>query len=352
MTHYGRVATASNATKTGTIDIAFSQPVPAGHKLMLGVVAQGLSGQDGPFTATDTKGNTWTERAHVFKSGTLQVSLLACPVTTALTTSDLIHLSHPAADLTLWAAAVHDFDGVTDFDTSASSSGASTTMNVGPTPGGVQDVELCFAVYGYGGADDSFSPGIGYTAGQPVQVTNGTNYRNIACEWSTTNGPGTRSASATSLSSSAWGAVLGVFKSGPQSQVAVPIADVDVSGWSVVGTKPTAWQAISDGDSSTGMLSPESPVGTTSGWTQLGPMSPPTSTDECTVTVTCRTDSASSGSIAPVLRSGTAAPFYTGTPQAITGALTTFVFTVPSSALSGVTNYDNWQIGWKPVASA
>lgn len=352
MAHYGRVATGTSGSKVGTLDVAFNQPVAAGHKLFMAVEAQGLSGQDGPFTATDTKGNVWVERGHVFKSGTLQLSILVGDVSTALTTSDLIHVNHPTADLALWAVVVHDFDGVTDFDVSAVSSGASTNMAVGPTASGDQDVQLLFAAFAYGGSDDSFSPGSGFTAGDPLQVTNGTNYRNVACEWRTTNAPGTRAAASSSLSSSAWGAVLVVVNSAPQQQVVNPNGDIDMTGWTIIGGKSTYWESVSDNDPATQIASPESPSGATSGWMELGALEKPASGSDASVAISCRLDSASAGSVAPVLRSGTAPPFYTGNPQAVTGSLTTFEFTVPAADLVDVTNYSNWQIAFKPTASA
>ncbi|WP_152185360.1 hypothetical protein [Segeticoccus rhizosphaerae] len=351
MPHIGRVATATATTKVGSLDVALSQGVPAGHTLILAVQTQGLSGQDGPFAATDTKGNTWTQRAHRFKSGTLQLSVITCKVATALTTSDKVTITHPAADVNLWAVVIHDFDDADGFDTMAVSDGGSMGMNVGPTAAGAQSKQLLVAAFAYGGSDDSFAPGSGFTAGQPLQVTNGSNYRNIAAEWSYVDATGTRSASATSLSSSAWAGAVVVFNSAAQAQELKLVADETTTGWTNVGGKATFAAALSDGDDATFGRSPANSTGTQIYRGKLSIGSTPTTLTGHKLWVRARVP-AGSGTVQARLVQGASTVIATSAAQALTGVFARFEFPLTSTQAQAITDYTNLHLELIAVASA
>jgi hypothetical protein len=256
MPHVATVGTATWTTNQATtLDVTLTGNVPVGHTLLATVASQALSAQDGPFTATDAKGNTWVERGHAFKSGSVQTSILSCAVTTALSVGDKITFAHNPG-VNMWAVDVEQFDDAEGFDLSASATGNSAAMAVaGGT--GAQDSELVFGGFGYNGSESAYSAGSGFTASTPVQAAS-TTWRNVVSQWKYVTTGGARSSDGSSAASGAWAGVLAAFKVTPagggqltadagEPQTGVePWTTVTLTGTHTGGTNVThRWRQIS-----------------------------------------------------------------------------------------------------------
>jgi hypothetical protein len=231
-----------------------------GHTLILAVNAHG--GTAGSvFTATDTKGNTWTQR---FINDTTvtnnRVAVLTAPVTTALTTSDTINLTISSGTRATWLVDVHDFDDLAAFDVTANAAGtASTSMDSGLTATSTQNSELLFGAFGWAGTQTLTTPGAGYTAGAALSAP--TAGRNLAVEWQYVNTAGTRQATATLSGGTAWAGGVVAMKAAAVVTAVKPNSVVDnTAGFTNQGGAATLQAAVADASDATYVESPTAPA--------------------------------------------------------------------------------------------
>jgi hypothetical protein len=201
---------------TGTAVTNVSVPITAvttvGHKLMLGVQCSGGTAGS-TFSATDTKGNTWTPHGIDDTNVTNnRVGVLTCTVTTAHTTSDHITLSISSGTRATWVVIVDEFDDATTFDVGAVADGISAAPACGPTGTAAQNNQLLYMALGWSGVFTFSTLPAGWSAGAVQNAP--TAQRSLHTMWAYVNAPGTRSSGAAALSSStAWAAVLAALDS-------------------------------------------------------------------------------------------------------------------------------------------
>jgi hypothetical protein len=205
-------------TLTGVNAVPVTNAVAAGDLAVLVVDCPAGGGANTTFTVTDTKGNTWTQRALVVQTttgGNGQVAIMGSILTTALTTSDTLTVTVNNFGAIIWCWIGMHFTGITSFDVAATNVGASSsTLSSGTTAAGAQDVEMVLGAFGYTGTGvslTSLTPS-GFTS-QPIQSTTGT-IRNLGVVWGFTNAPGTRSVGAhmSDASSHAWCGAVGAWR--------------------------------------------------------------------------------------------------------------------------------------------
>lgn len=256
----------ASSTAAGSKTVPCVQAAPIGTTVMLIVATNALSTQDGSFTVTDNAtgggaANTWTERAHAFKSGTVQMSVLTCTLTRALTTAHSFTISHPAVNVIDWCVQTHAWDDLTAFDVAIAANGASNAPASGPTAPGAQANELTFVATAWGSTPTITDPGR-WTSG-PTTSAIGTSQKNLEVHWQYTTTGGARSGSASLSASVAWCQATVVFKSGSPPQILVPVADVNASGWVQTGGTPgNAYSCINSGatpDDTSYLTSPNNP---------------------------------------------------------------------------------------------
>lgn len=243
----------TSSTAAGSKTMPVTVAVPIGTMCVLAVATNALSAQDGSFVVTDSKGNTWTERAdagtgaaHQFKSGTIQLSVLYSKLTAALTTADTITVSHPAANVILWTGLVEAFDDLTAFDVVASANGASAAPASGPSAAAVQSNELLFTATAWGATPTPTVPG-GYSSSPEVSAA-GSSTKNLQNQWKYVTTGGTRSGSLPLSGSSSWCQVTVAFTSAAPPQILVPISDITTTGWTQTGgTSGSDWTSIDEG---------------------------------------------------------------------------------------------------------
>lgn len=241
----GTIAQLSDASGTAisTKGVPVQAGAPIGTTVLLAVETNALSTADGNFAATDNAtgggaANVWTEVAHRFKSGTTQISLLACTLTRALTTSNTITLTHAlsgtAVTVAFWCVSAEAFDDLAGFDVMAVNDGSSASATSGPTAAGAQANELAFVVTASGGTGVTLTQQAGWAASPQVDAA-GASVRHLLASWKYLTSGGTRSGSTGLSASATWAQIVAVFKSAAPPQVLVPNGDVTTTNWVQTG---------------------------------------------------------------------------------------------------------------------
>jgi hypothetical protein len=193
-------ATRDLTTFVGTYTVPVLAGVSAGNTIMLAVNTDGVAA-GASYTATDSNGNTWNQRALSVAAtpNNAQVGILTCQVSVDLTTLDTISVTATGRTPAHWMVLAHSFDDITTgFDLAVTNTQTATSaVTVGPSATAAQNAELLYVAVGYT-ANPTFTAGAGFTepAGGEAQVTVNTQ-RSLAVEWQYVNVAGTRSATAT-----------------------------------------------------------------------------------------------------------------------------------------------------------
>lgn len=118
--HVGALGSAQNRDGTSTVALTVGTAVPIGGTVVVWVASDNINDTQPTFSATDTKGNTYTQVAQGARNGTLMAGIsggmLIAPVTSALTTSDTITVTlSPAHGQAAFSKAIfaEAFTGVT-----------------------------------------------------------------------------------------------------------------------------------------------------------------------------------------------------------------------------------------------
>ena len=204
-----------SATNVSSVTVLVSLAAPAGTRIILAVNSNPNTAVTG-YTATDTKGNTWTQRSlqvHA-TSNNSNLGVLECLVTTPLTTADTItvgntsNLRSPA----IWIVLAEGFDDLSlGFDVQASATGTSASPASGATGASAQARELVFGVVGFTG-NPVFTIGSGFTGPAGGQLNTTTTTRGLAVEWQYMSVSGPYSAGGALSGSQGWCAAVTTFK--------------------------------------------------------------------------------------------------------------------------------------------
>ncbi|SDT35737.1 hypothetical protein [Jiangella sp. DSM 45060] len=121
--------------------------------------------------------------------------------------------------------------------------------------------------------------------------------------------------------------------------IAVPVADVDVAGWTFVGAA-TAWQALSDGTDATYIVSPENPTDEDCR-VDLSELTDPDSGDTVLIRVRARRQDAASATVGVQIVEGASTVRATLTAQAIASGdtFTEFTYQFSPAEITGVVDW-------------
>lgn len=238
--HLATIGSNSDAgtTPLASLTVPVTTAVASGNRVLVAVESNALAAQDGPFTCTDSKGNTYTTPAagavpmHSFKSGTTQISLLESVLSTGLTLSDHLTVAHPAVNVLYWAVTAEAFDDLTGFDTGSAgtgNTGASNSPTPANTPTAAQSTQLVFMVTGWGGSGTPTVPG-GWDSSPMIEAAGASN-RRLQAQWKYVNVGGARSGSLALSASGSWATILAAYNSAAAPQILLPIADVTTASW-------------------------------------------------------------------------------------------------------------------------
>lgn len=204
-------ATQDDGSNHSTFAVPFKSGASAavGDKLIVCLNAPSAAGAITNFSAVDSKGNTWNQRAFVIgTNGNSQVGVLTCDVATAMSQAggDTITITANTRSPLIWSVLGAKFDDLvipSAFDATASGTNPVTVANsaVGVTAGsGAQNQELEFACAGWASAGATLSLS-GSWDGTPALLFNtGTNAatpKMIQMMWRYVNVSGARSWSGT-----------------------------------------------------------------------------------------------------------------------------------------------------------
>ena len=215
MAHLARAATflQDSGTASSSRTFNYGKSVAAGQFLALAVNSHG--GTAGSvFTATDTKGNVWTQRAINDTSVTNnRVAILTCTVSTAVTTADTITLTISSGTRATWCVVVEEFDPVVGFDAAANANGSATSAISAGSAASTHASELIVAALGWSGLFTISTMAGGYTAEPTITATTAT--RNVTLAWKYETTAGTRAPSGTLSGSTASAGAMAVMEVAP-----------------------------------------------------------------------------------------------------------------------------------------
>jgi len=200
-----------------SVTVPITAAVAAGQRLILAVNGAALNAATG-FTATDTKGNTYTQRAFAICAVAAvdgQIAILAASVTTALTTSDTITVTCTGRSPDKWCVIGVQVDDVSaGFDVSATNTGTtSAAVSTGTTAAAAQDAELLVAVYGFTDAGAAVTlTQAGWTQLAKATASPSSSPKGMIVAYQYVAASGTRAASGTLSSSQAWVGAIAAYK--------------------------------------------------------------------------------------------------------------------------------------------
>lgn len=342
--YVGTLATATAPSSTTSTTLTATRPAKIGQTIVIAVASGATASNDNAFTGSDTRSNTYTEQAHRFRSGTSQISILTCVVTTNIVTGDVITIGHGTQGAQLWAVWAGIFDDPTGIDTPATvttDGGSATSLTIGPSATVAQPSQLVLAAWVFSGdVTATFQPGW-----EGAQVKSGTSsWRSVAVAWQYANASGTRSAQVTIGASSVWAACLIALNAPVQPQVARP--DADVSGSGTVIPSGSAAAAVADDD-------PATTVRMASGAPQefsLPSINTPGSMSAVKVTIEARYLSGTSGSVVLKIREG-ATTRATSSAITVSGVLDRYVWTLTAGEAGAITDWSNLTLRVEPTAA-
>lgn len=205
------VANASGLSITVTATAAVAAGRRAFLTIATGSPATGTT--QSVFTATDTKGNTWTQDAGTFPAGSgEQVFILSTPNTNGLAIGDGVTATLSGAVPVLRMAAAGRASTALLLDVTAvgGSSTASRNFAVGPTT--APALTGAYALVAYSTLPGTVSLGNLFNAGTPIKSSAGTNDRQVSAGWRILPDVSAVNSTATSSASSAYASVVAVYR--------------------------------------------------------------------------------------------------------------------------------------------
>jgi hypothetical protein len=219
---YVAQAAAGTSTTSGTSigPITFSKSVAAGHTLLIGITVDCPAvppESDAPavFSATDTKGNTYTANAIGYRAATTSTGIISAYITNALSTSDTITIS-ATTSRGRWAFSAAEFDNIhqNGFDVAANNNAATTTSLVSGTTATTQNqVEVVFAAFSFAhSTSQTFTAGAHYAlAGTQQDTGNAAGQRSVANEYRIFTAATTHQATGTLSSTSGYSGAIATY---------------------------------------------------------------------------------------------------------------------------------------------
>lgn len=217
----GEFGTANTGASTVNTSLAMTATaaVPAGRVAFLAVSASGPTGGTvaNVFSATDTKGNTWTvdEQSYV-SGGTMQSVVLSSRITTALAIGDVVTLSATGNNMRAITMAGRSASGMkaTGFVDTADNNNSSTTAtkNFTTNTTGVLSVPKSYVLAVFSALPGTVTLGGGFTSGSAPTTTIGTNDRQLSYGYLITAATAAVTATGTSTVNSAYGAVIQAYQ--------------------------------------------------------------------------------------------------------------------------------------------
>lgn len=360
MSFLGELARNTSEAGTTTLVLSPTFTAPVGSTILIAIVSGHASpggvSNDAPFTATDTKSNTYADvstspSSHILRSGATQTSFLRTDVTAAIDSGGSITIAHGGNSSQLWTAVALVFDDVGALDTAVApvggTGGSTTSFNAGSTGAGSQPAQLVVGVYGFSGNPQTWTPGAGQS-GTINTVGTAPTGRNVAVSWQYVNAPGTRSTSGTVTSGSVWVGGTYVFNSVVQPQIGVPSATR--TGGVVTPSGMASHLAVADLDPASYDESTASPVSEIHEWGPLthpdgSPLQKPvdlsqTGTQKVEFRAMISRATAASGSAVFKIREGTTIRATSGTIN-VTGQKVWLSFVPTSANLNAITDWTN-----------
>lgn len=227
--YVGEAAAGASNTSGTSYQLTFSKSVPIGHTLLIGVTVDDPAGTGAPTVgATDSKGNTYTNRSQGYRTSTASVAIISCYVTSTLSTSDTLTITTSDTH-GRWAVSVCEFDNIhqTGFDVSANNNAAATTsLTTGATATTANQVEVVFASFGFTlPSAITFSAGTHYAqAGSQQNTAAASSNRAVANEYRIYTAATAHTATGTLSASASYAAAIATFAADVISDV-VPVAD-------------------------------------------------------------------------------------------------------------------------------
>jgi hypothetical protein len=203
---------------TGSVSVPVTAGVSAGKRLVLAVNGAALNAATS-FSATDSQGNTYTQRAFAICSVAAvdgQIAILDANITAALSTSDTITVTCNTRSPDKWCVIGVQADDVSGgFDVAATNTGGTgSSVATGTTGTAAQDDELLIAVIGLtdSGADATLTM-TDWTQLAKATASPGSNPKSLFMAYRYVSASGTRSGSGTLPGGSeAWVGAIAAYK--------------------------------------------------------------------------------------------------------------------------------------------
>lgn len=343
----GILGTATQEATAQTLALAPNRTSRVGDTIILAVGSGATSTNDNVFSATDNKGNTWTEITHQYRSGVSQISLLRSTLTSALGPADTITIAHGGVGMTLWVAAALIFDDLSATDVAVSGQGGTGNALTLTTAVATQNTQLVLSAFIYSSAGQTMTPGAGSEWSKQISVGS-TSVRNLGLYLDYVNAAGARTGSISITSTSAWvGAVVAV-NSVLQPQVVRPTSTI-TAGAAVTPDTMTSHAAVSDGDATSYDDSVPTPTNAVKEWA-IGAMTVPADLSSVKIIVEESRVNATSGSFKIILKEGTTVRS-TSSAFTLTDKPVFYTYTVPSADAATVTDWTNLRVRVEETAS-
>jgi hypothetical protein len=340
----------ASSTKVTVQSVAATRAVPAGRSVLVSVVVEGAASPTAhSFTATDAKGNTYTQLDNKNDAGgsSRQVALLLGQIGTALASGDSITITDTTASRGKWAITVEEFTGLQASPLDVHSEGTAVNqaaMTVGPTSTPSVSSILAFGAWSHGPANTFTAPS-GWAAGasELAGATSSDQHLSTAYLVTAPGSPAAITAAATQSAGSDWAGVLVVLKAAATQNLTASAVSFVGTGWTKVPTSGATDAAIlNDNDPTTYHQSPDNPTGTQKIIVTPSTPSPlPGSTDTVSYTLDCSGPGSSSASITAVVKSGgTTRETFSGLTVPLSGGLVTI--TLASATVAAITSATQW----------
>jgi len=214
--HAGYVAEAVFGTKTSSgnsFTLTFNKAISSGHTLLVGVAVDTTNGA-GTLTATDSKGNTYTNNANAISSTTAGVTIFSAYITAALTTSDTLTITDSTVTHSRWAVSGSEFDNLIQngFDVKSTGTGHSVSPSSGSTAATQNTYEVVYGAVAFGrSSSQNFTPASGYALATQVNTAAGSSDRSMASMYRYFSASSTFAASGVLTATSTWAAAVATY---------------------------------------------------------------------------------------------------------------------------------------------
>lgn len=200
-------ATSPGASNQASLDVPLLIDAPVGTTLMLAVQAPAASAITN-YAATDPGGNTWTQQEFIAGAtlSNVQLGVLTCKVTSALTTGQNVNVTAPPRSPSFWGVLIQAFDDLDTVDVHTHNTATGTAMATGTTAAASQNAQLLFGAWAWAGSTDFTATPAGWTV--PAILTTPSTAKSLRVGWEYVDAAGTRAATATHSQSLMYGAAI------------------------------------------------------------------------------------------------------------------------------------------------